>query len=115
MGFTETSLQDHVTSEHAETSTEVVSIRPSRSRGPAGAEAGPRESGEGGARSHGRHIPGCWTGSSAQVSSPLQLDEVVLVSSLSGGGGSEGSVNTPRPSAMFKQRPGECVQVTGAL
>lgn len=26
MGFTETSLQEHVTSEHAETSTEVVSI-----------------------------------------------------------------------------------------
>lgn len=26
MGFTETSLQDHVTSEHAETSTEVVSV-----------------------------------------------------------------------------------------
>lgn len=29
MGFTETSLQDHVTSEHAETSTEVVSVAPS--------------------------------------------------------------------------------------
>lgn len=28
MGFTETSLQDHVTSEHAETSTEVVSVVP---------------------------------------------------------------------------------------
>lgn len=28
MGFTETSLQDHVTSEHAETSTEVVSVPP---------------------------------------------------------------------------------------
>lgn len=27
MGFTETSLQEHVTSEHAETSTEVVSRR----------------------------------------------------------------------------------------
>lgn len=26
MGFTETSLQEHVTSEHAETSTEVVSM-----------------------------------------------------------------------------------------
>lgn len=26
MGFTETSLQEHVTSEHAETSTEVVSV-----------------------------------------------------------------------------------------
>ena len=26
MGYTETSLQEHVTSEHAETSTEVVSI-----------------------------------------------------------------------------------------
>lgn len=26
MGYTETSLQEHVTSEHAETSTEVVSL-----------------------------------------------------------------------------------------
>lgn len=26
MGFTETSLQEHVTAEHAETSTEVVSV-----------------------------------------------------------------------------------------
>lgn len=50
MGFTETSLQDHVTSEHAETSTEVVSVVPSRSgtgRASARAEAGPQEGGEG--------------------------------------------------------------------
>lgn len=36
MGFTETSLQEHVTSEHAETSTEVVST-PHTERSP-GAE-----------------------------------------------------------------------------
>lgn len=73
MGFTETSLQDHVTSEHAETSTEVVSVVPSRS----GAS---RE--WGGGRSHGRHVPKMLGRKlSSLVSSPLQLDEVGLLSS----------------------------------
>lgn len=66
MGFTETSLQDHVTSEHAETSTEVVSVVPSRSGTGGRAPTLRRESGGGGGPAHmGATFPRCWTGSSA--------------------------------------------------
>lgn len=71
MGFTETSLQDHVTSEHAETSTEVVSVVPSRS----GAS---REWG-GGALTWAPRSQMLDRKLSSRVS--LQLDEVGLLSS----------------------------------